>query len=204
MRHPHNPHRECADGFGADALLESDIHFMDFMEPVITDWGEILPPMDFSQRQFEALSRLATEPAPDLFRYEATTEAAILAKRLVGRPVVFDEDYGCWQLPLTAEYDSKNRARYPQLTIPQLNISNYGAHRATMRFIRQVDVEGMSVDHLCRRHACCNPYHGEAVTHGENTVRGRDSRGHEVGKFTLGHVDVGITYGELRQLVGVG
>lgn len=33
--------------------------------------------------------------------------------------------------------------------------------------------EGLVIDHLCGNPACCNPTHLEAVTQGENTLRGR-------------------------------
>ena len=31
---------------------------------------------------------------------------------------------------------------------------------------------GLTIDHLCRNRACCNPEHMEVVTAGENTLRG--------------------------------
>lgn len=45
-------------------------------------------------------------------------------------------------------------------------------HRAYLAAIGLPVPEGMTVDHLCRVHACCNPDHLEVVTHRENVLRG--------------------------------
>lgn len=45
-------------------------------------------------------------------------------------------------------------------------------HRLTYQHLRGPIPEGMVLDHLCRRRACCNPAHAEAVTNHDNTLRG--------------------------------
>ena len=45
-------------------------------------------------------------------------------------------------------------------------------HRVLWEIINGSVPEGLVLDHLCRRPACANPYHLEAVTSGENTRRG--------------------------------
>ncbi len=49
---------------------------------------------------------------------------------------------------------------------------NLKVHRAYLEAIGQPVPEGLTVDHLCRVHACCNPAHLEVVTHQENVLRG--------------------------------
>ena len=47
----------------------------------------------------------------------------------------------------------------------------------TIEIFRNVSIpEGAHVDHVCRAHACCNPYHLEIVSSSENSRRGRTSR----------------------------
>jgi hypothetical protein len=53
------------------------------------------------------------------------------------------------------------------------------AHRVTYEFFRCEIPEGLFLDHLCRNPPCCNPWHLEPVTNGENVRRG-------VGPLTAG------------------
>lgn len=48
----------------------------------------------------------------------------------------------------------------------------YSVHRLTFEeFIGPIP-DGYVIDHLCRNTRCCNPFHLEAVTSGENVLRG--------------------------------
>ena len=49
-------------------------------------------------------------------------------------------------------------------------------HRVLYGLYRGVVPDGLELDHLCRLHACCNPWHLEAVTHRENLLRGKWGR----------------------------
>lgn len=46
------------------------------------------------------------------------------------------------------------------------------AHRFAYEQIINPIHDGLEPDHLCRTHACVNPWHQEPVTHRENTLRG--------------------------------
>lgn len=86
---------------------------------------------------------------------------------------------GCWVLPLVAEYDSKNRARYPQVSNNQLDVHSELAHRFVIRRLFGVTlVRADHWDHLDRNHACCNPTHGELVLAKTNNARKEISARH--------------------------
>lgn len=46
------------------------------------------------------------------------------------------------------------------------------AHRYAYEALVQPIPDEMTIDHLCRNRACCNPAHMEVVTRGENSTRG--------------------------------
>ena len=145
-------------------------------EVLITEWGGILPSVDFSRQQFEELIRTATTP-----QIPQSEEVILFAQYLASREgFVFDEKTGCWKLPLKAFYDEKRRAKYPHITIGALGIKSQKAHRTSLAILRGITVGDMSVDHLCRAHSCCNPYHLEAVDKGTNTLRGARARKAEI------------------------
>lgn len=176
--------------------------FSDDDIPVVTGWGDILPPKDFSYARMNDVITIALgEHAIGI------NESAIaVARAAVRRSLTFNESTGCWQLPLKVEYDEKNRARYPSLSVPTIGIKNRLAHRLTLEHFRGVEIlkhgGGMMVDHRCMNHACCNPYHLELITAGENTKRGRLARQRAIAPdiFHLAVTD-NLSYGDLKTLV---
>lgn len=100
--------------------------------------------------------------------------------------ITVDEDFGCWALPLLAEYDSKNRARYPTVTRKADGAKGVIAHRYMWRLLVDPSIPTKQhLDHLCRAHACCNITHLEPVTPGINTQRGNLARTYEGGQVPL-------------------
>lgn len=153
------PHPLMAEGysFRRDMLL-------------VTPWGQPLPSVSFSEEMFRRF--IGSAGNPSVFHSEdVVLFAQYLEERLIFNPVM-----GCWDLPLKADFDNKRRARYPLVTNKRLGLSSELAHRATLSILRDVEVKDMHVDHLCRRHACCNPYHLEATDHATNTRRGAEDR----------------------------
>lgn len=47
-----------------------------------------------------------------------------------------------------------------------------GAHRIAYRLLKGEIPDGLTLDHLCRNRACCNPAHLEPVTNRVNVLRG--------------------------------
>ncbi len=62
-----------------------------------------------------------------------------------------------------------NRGGYGEITIGTQRIRT---HRWMYEKVRGPIPDGLQIDHLCRRRACCNPAHLEAVTQRENLLRG--------------------------------
>ena len=78
-----------------------------------------------------------------------------------GRPA-FSVDNGCW---IWTAY--KDRAGYGVCIFKEERM----AHRHAFREAGGQIPEGFTIDHLCRRRACINPAHLEAVTLKENVRR---------------------------------
>lgn len=54
----------------------------------------------------------------------------------------------------------------------RINGRTRGAHRVVYELLVGPIPDGLTLDHLCRTHACVNPRHLEPVTMRENTLRG--------------------------------
>ncbi len=169
-------------------------HSFEGQEMFVTACGKILPSTQFSRDRLEDLAKIATHP--ELHHSE---EIIQFADYILKKEMIFNEASGCWELPLKEEYDAIGRARYPHLTNKALGFYNLLAHRAAMKFLRGIEIDGMSVDHLCRSHACCNPYHLEAVVPAVNTARGAADRRH-ITQLRLGQPLPGVLSLAMRQI----
>ncbi len=76
------------------------------------------------------------------------------------------ESSGCWIWNRTLQ-----RTGYGIYTMNGRRKSSY-PHRSFYEFFNGPLVNGLTIDHLCRNRACCNPEHLEQVTKKENTLRG--------------------------------
>ena len=74
------------------------------------------------------------------------------------------DDDACW--PWTAKIMPRGYGRVSFCD------TYYLAHRVAYALVKGQIGEGLTLDHLCRNHACCNPAHLEAVPHKENVFRG--------------------------------
>lgn len=104
-------------------------------------------------------------------------------KAQIQRHVIIDEATGCWLW----QGDSV-KGGYGRTFVDG---RKWLAHRAAFTAYKGPIPEGLTLDHLCKRQACCNPEHTEPVTMKENTMRGNSfsrinaekthcSRGHEL------------------------
>jgi hypothetical protein len=131
---------------------------------VSLDWGSDLPHPSISQELLEIAAN--ESEAIDWLSERVTT----------------DEYIGCWALPLKAEFDEKNRARYPTLTSKRFEAQGELAHRFVVRRLMGSLATEEHLDHICRVHACCNPLHLSIVTQATNTRRGIIARNSVVGQ----------------------
>lgn len=83
--------------------------------------------------------------------------------------VVKDEVTGCW---LWQRYLVKG---YGQFSVTRGE--RVYAHRFAWELLRGPIPDGLTIDHLCKVTACCNPSHLEPVTQAENTRRSWDESG---------------------------
>jgi hypothetical protein len=85
--------------------------------------------------------------------------------------IAASDDESCWEW-----LGTKSAAGYGQMRVAG---SRQYTHRVSYEMFVGPIPEGLSIDHLCRNRACCNPAHLEAVTHAVNVARGeRPTRTH--------------------------
>lgn len=104
--------------------------------------------------------------------------------------VTVDSWLGCWAIALTSEFDSKGRARYPVINSAQHHSNSELAHRFVIRRLCGTLSQNQHLDHLCRNHACCNPFHVNIVTHAENVARGAAARKSVDGQLRMRYDDI--------------
>lgn len=178
-------------------LLPDGYRFSDDDVLVITEWGDALPPANFSHDRLLELADAVERP-----RLHDEEKVLLLAHYLLPK-ITFTPDLGCWELPLAEEYDEKNRARYPSVTIKDLGYNKQLAHRASVEIFKGVPLpvgEGRQnqIDHRCRTHACCNPYHLEVVCSAINNLRRIIAQKRAVaGELFQLPTDRPVTFGEL-------
>lgn len=71
---------------------------------------------------------------------------------------------GCWNWRGTRRSDGYGKIR--------INGNSLYAHRLSYELLRGPIPKGLTIDHLCSNTSCVNPYHLEAISRGENTLRG--------------------------------
>ncbi len=131
-------------------------------ELATTSWGTVLPTSGVSREDLDGLR--AFEPLEELDR----RVSRILARF---ESLIFGAEYGCWQLPVYK--DTKNRARYGQISNAGSPSGTTLAHRVVWEVYFGEINGGLFLDHLCRNKSCCYPRHLEPVTHVENNRRAR-------------------------------
>lgn len=95
---------------------------------------------------------------------------AVHSERLVRRfwrRIDSSDPQGCWP------FDRPNKEGYGNLRLgTRPNDVHLLAHRVAYTLKHGPIPEDMTIDHLCRNRACCNPDHMEPVTRAENVLRG--------------------------------
>ncbi len=79
-----------------------------------------------------------------------------------------DPETGCWNWSRSRQPNG-----YGHLTVNNRQVL---AHRFVYERERGPIPDGMTLDHLCRNHACVNPDHLEPVSHAENCRRGKRAK----------------------------
>jgi hypothetical protein len=74
---------------------------------------------------------------------------------------------GCWEWQGFVD-----KAGYGRIRIGGREAPVGYAHRVSYEMHVGPIPEGLHIDHLCRNRRCCNPWHLEPVTPGENSLRG--------------------------------
>lgn len=64
---------------------------------------------------------------------------------------------------------SRNQFGYGQIRV---GIRNLYTHRLVFELLTGLNLDGLTLDHLCRNPPCCEPAHLEIVTQRENILRG--------------------------------
>lgn len=89
-------------------------------------------------------------------------------ERLLSRIEI--DDQGCWIWQGTCDYDGYGKIAYGQRVNGRPGMER--THRVAYELLAVPVPDGLTIDHLCRVRACCNPDHLEAVTLRENLSRG--------------------------------
>lgn len=90
-----------------------------------------------------------------------------------------DPETGCW-----VWQGAKNATGYGRVAMPTGKQGGRTdlVHRVTYEEYVGPIPDGLVIDHLCRRPACCNPQHLEPVTQRENLLRGETSQARNAAK----------------------
>lgn len=80
--------------------------------------------------------------------------------------VAIDLETGCWEYLGTRDRDGYGRAYVAEQK------KTVSAHRLAYSTLKGDLLYGLTLDHICRNHACCNPAHLDQVTSRENIIRG--------------------------------
>ena len=112
------------------------------------------------------------EPRP----HESGPTSDHLMAQLTTWPKRFREKFtiteGCWVWTACRDDDGYGRFGMGRKDKPRVQ----RAHRYAFKLAYpDVDIEGLSLDHLCRNPSCVRPDHLEPVTHRENVLRGASS-----------------------------